>query len=117
MNGLFKNAKKDKIIKWSMSIASILLLGETLVLALFYLSLPPFMPLFNQLPWGDARLGQRPAMFLPVLIASAFLVCNFLLANHVYEKMPLVSRILSLTSFLIAVLSLIFTLQTLRVIV
>ena len=116
MKDLFKYAKSDKIIKWCLIFGGVLLLSEAIYIALFYFSLPPFLPIFNQLPWGEERLGREIEIFLPLAISISFFVFNFFLLNQLYEKMPLVSRILGITTFLIAIISFIFTFQTLRLI-
>lgn len=117
MNGLFKLVKGDKIIKWGISITIILIVFEVVYISLFYFSLPPIIPLFNQMPWGENRLGAKPAIFLPLLITISFLLLNFFLITRLYEKIPLASRILSITTLLITLLSFIFIFQTLRIIV
>ena len=116
MNDLFKYFKADKIVKWSTLIAALLTLCEIAYITLFYFSLPPFIPVFNQLPWGEERLGTELEIFLPVIITIAFFIFNFLLLNHLYEKMPLASRMLSITTILISILSFIFSLQTLHLV-
>lgn len=116
MKKIFKYIKTDKIIRLSMSISVILLVMETLYIGIFFLSLPQFLPLFNQLPWGEGRLGSRLEIFLPVLVTFFFLIFNFFLLNKLYEHMPLMSRILSITTVLITALSVIFTIQTLQII-
>src|SRR5437879_222778 len=94
MKKLFKYFRTDKIIKWSLSCASLLLLSEIAYTAFFYPSLPSLVPLFNQLSWGEERLGTRIEIFLPSLIVFLFLICNFFLINRFYEQMPLVSRLM-----------------------
>jgi hypothetical protein len=99
-----------------MLISGMLLLSQVIYIGFFYLSLPPFLPLFNQLSWGEERLGTKIEIFLPVVIAILFLLFNFFLLNYLYEKMPLVARILGITTLLIAIISFIFILQTLHLI-
>jgi len=116
MRDLFKFLKSDKIIKWSFVISCLLLLASVISIIIFYFSLPPFLPIFNQLPWGEERLGGKIEIFLPIIITFSFLVFNFFLLNQVYEKMPLVARILGITTLLMSALSLIFTIQTLKIV-
>ena len=116
MKELFKYAKTDKIIRLSLQASGVLLLSELVYTVISYFSLPPLVPLFNQLPWGEERLGQRFEIFLPVIIAFVFLLINLLLLNKLYERLPLISRILCITTLLISVLSFIFTVQTLHII-
>lgn len=116
MKRIIKLIKEDKIIKWALYASIAVLLFEVLILIFSYSSLPPFLPLYNQLTWGESRLGTRIEIFLPVMISSSFLLLNFFLLARLYEKMPLVSRILGITTLLITVLSAIFILRTLYLI-
>lgn len=99
-----------------MSISALLLVLETIYIGIFFTSLPQFLPLFNQMPWGEERLGSRLEIFLPVVVTLLFLIFNFFLLNKLYDRMPLMARILSITTILITALSVIFTIQTLQII-
>ena len=116
MKEIFKYFKTDKIVKWSTIIALILIFFETVYITFYYFSLPPFIPIFNQLPWGEERLGTKIEIFFPVVISIVFSIFNFFLLNQLYEKMPLASRMLSITTILITILSFIFSMQTLHLI-
>lgn len=116
MKELFKYAKTDKIIRLSLQISLALVLSEIVYTLFCYPSLPPLVPLFNQLTWGEDRLGQRFEIFIPSLTALLFLTTNLILLSKLYERMPLVARILSITTLLISILSFIFTVQTLHII-
>jgi len=108
--------KADKIIRWGMTISFILLLLQAGLLALFYLKLPPLVPLFNQLPWGDARLGSTYEILLPLVITAVFFLFNYILLTKLYPTMPLVSRIIGVTTLLASLLSIIFVIRTLQLI-
>ena len=112
MNELFKLVLEDKITKWGIILSGIFLILEIIFIGVFYFSLPPVLPLFNQMPWGENRLGARPAIFIPVLISIAFLVFNFFILGRLYEKTPLLSRMIGITSLLISILSCIFIVRT-----
>lgn len=113
MKELFKHIKSDKIIKWGVILASTLVILETAYILIAYTSLPPFLPIYNQMPWGESRLGSKIEIFLPVLITVAYIVINLFLITRLYTRMPLASRILSITTLLISVLSCIFITRTL----
>jgi len=115
MKNLFKYVRTDKIIKFSMQISALLLCGQLIYAIFSYFSLPPLVPIFNQLPWGEQRLGQKFEIFIPALLTLIFLSTNLLLVNKLYERMPLLSRMLGITSLLINVLSFIFSMQTLTI--
>lgn len=116
MKALFKYIKIDKILKWGFLLSAILLLCQIIYTVFSYFSLPPVVPLYNQLPWGESRLGSRLEIFIPSIITFLFIIGNLLLVNKLYEQLPLLSRIISITTLLITILSVIFTFQTLNII-
>jgi hypothetical protein len=116
MKKLIKYVISDKIVKWAILFSIGLLIFQLLYVVIVYRFLPPFIPLFNQMAWGSDRLGTKIEVFLPFLIASSFFFVNFFLATYFYEKMPLVSRMISITCLLIAILSFIFILRTTQLI-
>lgn len=116
MKESFKQVRSDKLIKWGLGIASFLIVAEVFLPLLFYFSLPPFIPIFNQMPWGETRLGAKIEIFIPVGITVIFFIFNFVFLSYLYMKIPLVSRILSVTTLLISLLSIIYTIRTLHLI-
>jgi hypothetical protein len=117
MNGIIKQVLNDKIIKSGMTISGSIILLETVLVIFFYFSLPPLMPIFNQLPWGEARLGSKLTFFIPLLITLFFFALNFFMITKIHEQTPLLSRILSITTLLVSILSIIFTIRTLQLII
>lgn len=117
MKGLFKKITADRIIKLSTYFSFGFLLLHLIYTAVLYNFLPPFLPLFNQMPWGEDRLGIKIEIFLPFLITLSFFSLNFSLSLWLHEKIPLVSRILSITSLLVCVLSFIFIVRTIQLII
>jgi hypothetical protein len=109
--------KADKIIKWGMIFSLFFLLSQAVLLAFFYLKLPPFVPIFNQLPWGEARLGVKYEILLPFTITTIFFLFNYFLLVRLYTTMPLVSRIIGITTLLASLLACIFIIRTLQLIV
>ncbi|MFH1832732.1 MAG: hypothetical protein ABH816_01005 [Candidatus Levyibacteriota bacterium] len=117
MNALFENIKSDKILFWGFLIAVFLLLLNLVFILFSYSSLPPFLPIFNQMPWGEKRLGVKLQIFLPLAITFCIFVLNLFLSSSLYKKMPLLSRILALTTFLICFFSLLFSARTIILII
>lgn len=117
MNAGFKLIMSDKIAKWSLMASGILLLLELIYIGFFYFSLPPLLPIFNQLPWGEPRLGPKFAIFIPVVLSITFFIINFSVVTRLHEKLPLLSRMLSITTFLISILSFFFIIRTLQLII
>jgi|SRR3990167_8091286 len=116
MNGFFNEVKKDKVIS-----GGFLLTFNIVFLAFVYIlirfgSLPPYMPLFNQLPWGDQRLGTSIMIFIPLGIVIFIAISNILICYFIYKKSQIISRMLAVSSVLIAFLSFLFILRTINLI-
>lgn len=106
----------DKIVRFSTIINGFLLLVLTPLTIYFSFKLPPFIPLFNQLPWGMERLSVAYGIFYPLVLSFMFLILNTLLASYIYERMPLLSRMLMVTSMLISLLMFIFIARTINLV-
>lgn len=117
MKGLFKKINADRIIKLGTYFSLGFLFLHIIYISVLYSYLPPFLPLFNQMPWGEERLGVKNEIFLPFLTTVSFFSLNLFLSMRLYEKMPLLARILSITSLLICVLSLVFVVRTIQLII
>lgn len=117
MKKLIKYVIADKILKWSFGVTLFLITIQFAYIGVFYVSLPPLIPLFNQMQWGEERLGTRIEFFLPIVIAAIFSLLNLFLAQKLYEKMPLVSRIVGITTVLVNILSLVFIMRTLQLVI
>lgn len=117
MNDIYRIVLNDKIIKTGMAIAMVIIIIEMLVIAILFFSLPPLVPIYNQLPWGAQRLGNTHTLFFPSLLSLLFFIINFYMIIKLHEKTPLLSRILSITTLLISILSIIFTMRTLQAII
>jgi hypothetical protein len=117
MKEFFKKVKADKIIRIGAYSSFWFIIVHLIYIAVYYLRLPPVLPLYNQMPWGEERLGSKIEVFLPLLITASFFLLNLFLSLKIYEKMPLLSRILSITGLLISILSFIFIIQTVQLII
>ena len=114
MKKIIRQIYADKILRWSTIISLLLLFMSGVYLLISYNSLPPFVAIYNQLPWGDDRLGLRYTIFIPFGIALALILINCFLCFYFYEKLPLISRMISATNVLIAVLASLFIIRTLQ---
>jgi len=112
MSGLINFLLSDKIIRLG-SIASIGFLVLSLIYIGFsYFSLPPYIPLYNQMPWGVERLGLKYQIFIPPLISLTIIFMNNVIGYFLYSNMPLVSRMLSITSLLYSIITMIYIVRT-----
>lgn len=116
MNAVYKNIITDKILLIGFALSFVFCLISITMLLFSYNHLPPLIPLFNQFPWGDARLGTPLQFFIPCILGFMIFIINFFLANFVYTKLPLLARILSLCTLLCTFFVFLFTFQTLQLI-
>jgi hypothetical protein len=117
MKGQFRKINSDKIIRMSTYISFGLLSLQLIYILVYYFYLPPYLPLYNQMPWGEERIGHKIEIFLPIIITVSFFALNIFISLQLYEKMPLVSRVLCITSLLISILTFIFVVQTVQLVI
>jgi len=116
MNEILNRIRKDKIT-FTSAIGSCLFLFIAFIgILIFYSNLPPFMPIFNQSPWGYARFGTKAEFFIPIAAAVIFSIADMFLAERLYGKMPLLSRFLAVASLAISLFACIFTFQIIRIV-
>lgn len=111
MRGFITNIKADKIT-WRGFILSIFFILLTLAFILLnYNKLPPFIPIFNQLPWGTQRLSQTSGIFIPIVVFSFVFIINLIISSLVYSKNPLIARMVASTTLMVAVINFLFTIR------
>lgn len=112
----FDTILKDKITQKSYLITFVIIFGAFFYSLFYYFKLPPFIPLYNQLPWGEKRLGSDIEIFIPSGIALFIFLFNFVFSSIIYKKAPLLSRMLSVTSLLFAILIFLFLIRTIQIV-
>ncbi len=117
MNVSFKYILADKIILTMLMASLILILLQGVFIALIFKNLPPFIPLFNQMPWGEERLATKTQIFIPIVLLVVSGLCNFIISSVTYKTIPLVSRFLAVTIFIISLLSLFLVFRTVFIII
>lgn len=111
MNTPFKKIFEDKIIYISFWVSVAFFVLSFIIVGLAYTHFPPFLPIYNKLAWGYARLGHTYEIFIPIGLPILLSVINLFLAKYTYEKLPLLSRFLLLVTLLIALFTLIFIIK------
>ena len=112
MKEFFKDIAQDKTITPVFFINGFFIIVSVIFILFSYRNLPPFIPIFNQLPWGEQRLGPTLTIFIPVLVALLILIINILTATITYKKIPLVARMLAAVSLLASTLICLFIIKT-----
>ncbi|MEK7061008.1 MAG: hypothetical protein AAB931_00625 [Patescibacteria group bacterium] len=116
MNGFFKDIKEDKILlRGSILTLSVVFLSF-ISIGLFYSKLPPFLPLFNQMPWGEERIQKTVWIFIVPGIALIIFAINLIFEKFIYKKIPLMARIFSITALLISILGFLFIFRTINIV-
>ena len=116
MKRFFKQLYSDKTARFGFLSALALSLLSFIVTLFAYRSLPPFIPIFNQLPWGEERISETLAIFIPLLIGIFIIFFNLMIAALIYQKYPLVSRMVAMTSAVMSVLVFLFLVNTIMLI-
>lgn len=94
----FKSAKALAVAQTVITLAAIGLSWNTL---------PPRVPLWYSLPWGEGRLASPFFLLLFPAIAAGTYALNLTLAKRMSESHPIFARVLFLTSGFISLLSII----------
>lgn len=116
MKELFKDIRKDKTI-FSAFFANIFFIILTLAyILIYYGKLPPFVPIFNQLPWGEQRLGSTLTIFIPVGVSLVIFAINIFISAFIYKEIPLISRMFAAISLLAGILTFLFIIKTITLI-
>ena len=117
MKKFIKNIKSDRITFSGFILSLLLIVLSAVFIAYFYGKLPPFVPIFNQLPWGNDRLTETIGIFLPVVLLFAIFIFNLIFTSSVYDKNPLIGRFVAATTFLISVMNFIYIVKTILIII
>lgn len=113
---VFREVRNDKVLFRGFSINLFIIILTFAYILLSFRNLPPYLPIFNQMPWGEARIAETVWIFvIPALSLLVFLF-NFLYSGLIYNKIPLVPRILAVTSFIVSVLALLFVIRTIQIV-
>ena len=89
--GFFWQEKfNGQIFRWNLFFLFI----QGLLLFLKYTDLPPQIPLFYSLPWGESQLANSSLIFILPSISVLILFVNNILAVYYLKLVPLISRLL-----------------------
>lgn len=113
MKEKFNLLLQDQFVRISLLLSLLFIVPLVLLIIFSYSKLPPLIPFFNSMPWGEERLYfSKITILLPLLLLIVFIL-NILQAVFVYKKYVLLSRIVLFNCFLFLLLSLLSYLQIL----
>ncbi len=117
MNEFINSIRADKIILRCIILSLVFLGAHLLFLIIFFHLFPPYLPIYNQLPWGIERLGTKLEIFVPFMIILILSIINTLLQGPLNKKNSILARMITTTTVLINLLGLIFILRIILLIV
>ncbi len=112
MREAFNTLKRDRIVKRSYLVSCFLLAITFFYTIFLYGRFPPFIPVFNQLPWGMERLGGKVTLFLPIILTGGIILINIIFSQYAYKHMPLIVRMVSITTLFVTLALSIFIIRT-----
>lgn len=108
MKDFFSTIQKDSVLFWSFWLTIVIVILTSLGIGLSYSNLPPFIPLYNHMPWGYARLGQTYELFIPPLIVVGMSIVNYIFGIKLLGRISLLARFLFITTFILSLFTAIF---------
>jgi len=117
MRRIINKLFEDKIAGWSTGISAFLILISLITILVMYRFLPPYIPLYNKMSWGYARVGHTFELFSPVLLAMLFLGINSYLGINLRQKAPLLSRFLFVTSVSVSIFTTFFIIKLITIVI
>ena len=112
MKNLISNITADKLTFRGFVISFLLTFFTFLYILINYANLPPLIPVFNQLPWGDNRLTPTIGIFIPIVVFIVVFIFNLFLTSVIYSKNPLIARIVAAVTLILAMMNLLFIIRT-----
>lgn len=116
MKKYFNYLRGDRLILRLFSIGFLLTIITIVYILLNYSKLPPLLPVFNQLPWGEQRLSSTWGIFIPSGVVLVILITNIVISSLAYPRSPLISRMFAVTGFLTSLLALLFVIRTIQLV-
>jgi hypothetical protein len=113
MRNFIDNIASDKLALRGFLISFILMLFTVVYILVNYSNLPPFIPIFNQLPWGNERLTSALGIFIPTIIFGFIFLFNIVFTSIVYSKSPLIARMVAAVTLILAVMNFLFVIKVL----
>lgn len=117
MKKFLTDIRADNITSKGFIISFLLSLITFIFIVLYYNSLPPLIPVFNQLPWGAQRLTPTAGIFIPFIIFCLIFLFNLIFSSAIYSKNPLIARFIAATTLILSVINFLFIVRTVFLII
>lgn len=92
---IFKSSDNYFLIPLSISLFTVLLI--IILIWIFFQSLPPKLPLFYSLSWGDNQLVSKQQLFLLPIVLSVIILINTFIVSQLHPLQKVLKRLLMLS--------------------
>lgn len=94
----------DRFGRMSYLIGLGIVAGMVAVVVVLISRLPPVVPLFFTLPWGEARLAARVMLYLLPALALGIIIINMSLGRMAARLSPLLLRVLAVCALVVTIM-------------
>lgn len=88
----------DSLGRSSYLLAILLIVIMLMMISALLIKLPPVVPLYFTLPWGEARLTSKLMLYILPLASLLFLIINLGLGRISMKLSPLLPRVLAVST-------------------
>lgn len=97
--------RNDKFFMWSARIGIVLQTGLFILIFITWKKIPPFIPLFYSLPWGEEQLAPKMGLVILVCGLSLIYFTNMSLSYFLLKRSRFLAHVLLSSSALITILT------------
>lgn len=102
-----------QVFRWNL----IFIFGQLIYLIIRFNDLPPLVPLFFSLSWGEGQLAPASSLFILPTLAIAVLLINNLMAALLLRSLTLLSRLLIIFSLIFSFMSAVSVIRIISLII
>lgn len=88
----------SRILRWNLFFICL----QIGILAWKFTSLPPQVPLYYSLPWGESQLTNSSSLFLLPTLSVVVLFIDSLFSVSFFKNLPLLSRLSTITALIVS---------------
>lgn len=118
MKDFINSVKRDRVTFYIFLVSFLIGIFGLVLTLINYFRLPPYVPVFNQMPWGNERLVETPGVFIPLVLFLIVFIVNFGFASFLYSKnSPLLARIVASVTLTVSIINFLFIIKLLILII
>lgn len=86
--------REDVVIRTAFLLSSTIFVGLVILLFVSHASLPPVLPFFYSLPWGEQQLIALPFFLISPMLIPLFFLIQIIIAVKMYRNYAILTRLL-----------------------